>query len=331
MLNRSQNLLTWNERATGWALVQLVFLQQSYAHLLRDTQQGRDVGDDLLEKYDLTWSAYNTLVEGSDDLVFANQEGPLAQLKLHFSAFKAIDPLENTLSNEQIERMLATLNHSHAYALQLLNTEFQGFSRQRHERDSVLVDVNRIIVMSLLGLCLCGSLFLLVIQRDRQRMRYIAYHDGLTKLYNRRALQEKMTQLQHEQTPFSTLLIDIDGFKSVNDEYGHGIGDQLLIYLAQKMRAACTKPNFIGRLGGDEFAIVCFTQVSLDLQLEALLAITRVPIMIDGYRCDIGLSIGVSCSRPSHHSWVDALKDADQAMYKAKGMGGNQSQIYDPD
>jgi len=330
MLNKSENLLEWNERATGWALVQLVLLQQSYTHSLRQFQQGADVHEQLLEYYDLTWSAYNTLVEGTDDLAFANKETPTAHLKLHFKAFQAIDPLENTLSDKQIDLMLETLSSSYDYALLLLNTEFQGFSTQRHDRDSALLQVNHIIVVSLLGLCLSGSLFLFIILRDRRRMAYFAYHDRLTKLKNRRALQEKITELQCDKVPFSTLLIDIDGFKSVNDGYGHDVGDKLLIHLATEMSATCTKPNFIGRLGGDEFAIVCFTQASLDIKLEKLLAITSRLIIIDGCRCDVGLSIGISCSRPDHHSWIDVLKEADQAMYKAKEKGGNQFQIYDP-
>jgi len=330
MLKKSEDLLAWNERATGWALVQLVLLQQSYSHSLRQFQQGADVHEQLLEYYDLTWSAYNTLVEGTDDLAFASQETPIAHLKKHFAAFQAIDPLENTLSAQQIDLMLETLGSSYDYALHLLNTEFQGFSMQRHDRDSALLQVNHIIVISLLGLCLSGSLFLFIILRDRRRMTYFAYHDRLTRLKNRRALQEKITELQCDKVQFSTLLIDIDGFKAVNDEYGHDIGDKLLTHLAKEMSATCIKPNFVGRLGGDEFAIVCFTQASLDPKLKKLLAITSSPIVIDGYRCDVGLSIGISYSRPSHHSWVDVLKDADQAMYKAKGMGGNQFQIYDP-
>jgi len=331
MLNKSQRLLTWNERATGWALVQLVLLQQSYNHALLQYQQGKDVYDELLTYYDLNWSAYQTLTEGSDDVAFATKKLQIEQLKLHFKEFKRADPLENKLTDKQVSLMLEQTNRSYNYALELLNYEFQGFSMKRHNRDFVLVKVNKIIVMSLLGLCFSGALFLFIIMRDRRRMTYMAYHDGLTTLKNRHALQEKITWLHDNKAPFCTLLMDIDGFKLVNDQYGHDVGDKLLIYLAQKLKDVCEKPNIVGRLGGDEFALVCLDINSLKQILEALLEITSEVIVIDEFDCDIGLSIGVSCSLPDHDTWIDVLKEADHAMYEAKGRGGNQYKIYDHD
>lgn len=328
VLNKSQKLLEWNERATGWALVQLVILQQSYVNTLRQYQRGDDVHEQLLNYYDLTWSAYKTLIDGSDAFSFSAQEDKIDTLKVHFKIFEASDPLKVRLSKALIDTILEGNKKSHLYAMQLLNYEFQGFSKQRHNRDSVLVRLNQITVISLLGLCLSGALFLSIILRDRRRMTYMAYHDSLTQLNNRSALKEKMTQLQLDKVVFATLLIDVDGFKLVNDKYGHDIGDQLLVYLTRKMSAICKGNDFVGRLGGDEFAIVCFSLTTIDKTLKNLLAITRHAILIEGCTCQVGLSIGVSFSHPSHETWVDLLKDADDAMYQAKQKGGNQYQVY---
>lgn len=331
MLNKSQHLLAWNERATGWALVQLVMLQQSYVNKLAQYQRGEDVYDELLNSYDLTWAAYQTLIEGTNETNFIGEGNRVEQLKQYFKEFEAADPLKVELSGELLAVALDNNNRSHDYAMQLLNYEFQGFSMQRHERDYTLVNLNEIIVMSLFGLCFSGSLFLFIILRDRRRMTYMAYHDALTKLKNRSALQKKITQLHTDKIRFCTLLIDIDGFKLVNDKYGHDVGDKLLIYLAKRMRSICHKPNLVGRLGGDEFALICFTQKALDEIIKELLAITSSAIQINGCHCEVGLSIGGSYSRANHETWIEVLKNADQAMYKAKAKGGNQYQMYDPE
>jgi len=329
MMNKSKNLLSWNERATGWALVQLVLLEQAYINTLLEYKRGEDVFDQLLIDYDLTWSAYNTIIEGTDDLAYVVKKQGLQQLEKNFKEFEAADPLVITLSKEQIDIILDNTYQSNAYAMDLLNYEFQEFSKQRHKRDFTLVNVNKITFISLLLLCCCGGLFLFVILQDRRRIFYMAYHDSLTKLNNRSALKEKITQLQCNKANFITLLIDIDGFKSVNDRYGHDIGDQLLIHLAQEMNKRCYSPCFIARLGGDEFAIISFDQSKLISFVEKLLSITQAPITIQQHDCDVGLSIGISFSNPEHDTWVDILKDADSAMYQAKLKGGNQYQIYD--
>lgn len=331
MVNKSQSLLAWNERATGWALVQLVLLQQTYVNTLIHLQHGEDVYDDLLDSYDLTWAAYQTLIEGTDEYNFIGADNRLEILKQHFQAFAAEDPLKVKISADSLVISLENNKRAHDYAMKLLNYEFQGLSTQRHEREFALYQLNKIIVMCLLVLCLSGSIFLFVIMRDRRKMTYMAYHDALTKLNNRGALQEKITKLHEDKIRFCTLLMDIDGFKSVNDKYGHDVGDQLLIHISDKMQALCQPPNFVGRLGGDEFALVCFTQKALDEIVEKLLAITQDAIVIDGCRCEVGLSIGISYSRTHHETWIEVLKNADQAMYIAKDKGGNQYHVYDHD
>lgn len=330
MLQKSESLLAWNERATGWALVQLVMLQQDYVNTLQQYQHGEDVYEQILTTYDLTWAAYQTLIEGTDEYKFSGEFERVSQLTEFFRTFEAADPLEVELSGEILAMALENNSRSHDYAMELLNYEFQAFSMQRHERDFYLVQLNKVIVMSLFGLSFSGAIFLFSLLRERRRMTYMAYHDSLTKLMNRVALQERISELQNEKIRFCILLIDIDGFKAVNDQFGHDIGDQLLIYIAHEMSGVCHEPNFIGRLGGDEFALVCFNQQALDQIVRQLLNITRGKITIEDCLCDVGLSIGASHSRTNSESWVEVLKNADVAMYKAKEKGGNQYQLYDP-
>ena len=329
LLNKSQDLLLWNERASGRALVQLVILQQSYITLLIQLTHGESVEQQLVTAYDLTWSAYDVLLEGSKNAYFINDGRRIAKLKNYFSQFQESDPINVQLSGDLLIKALHDAQHAHSYGVQLLNHEFQGYAQETHQRDFELVRLNKIMIMGLLGLTFSGGFFLIVIIRERRHMAYLAYHDPLTKIGNRSALQRKISTLQSQQVKFSALLIDIDRFKLINDKFGHDVGDKLLVFVIQKMSKVCGELNFIGRLGGDEFAIIYLGKNSVEQLALELLAITENIIQIQDSSCDIDFSIGISYSSLGHKTWVDILKEADNAMYQAKGNGGNQYQIYD--
>lgn len=331
MLNRSQNLLSWDERSTGRSLVQLVIIQQSYLSLLAEHMRGEAVYENVLAHYDLTWSAYETVISGTKHAYFMKDARRLVKLKTYFKQFKETDPIENPLLGDHLINALHVTRQAHNYVVGLLNYEYQGISKVRRDRDIELVMLNKVMVFSLICVCFSGGLFLFIIFRDKRRMAYLAYHDPLTKVNNRSALKEKITQLRDANTKFCTLLLDIDRFKSINDNYGHDIGDELLVYLTQKMSSICGEVDFLGRLGGDEFAIIHLSKNAVEQVALNLLEITEKPIQIKGYRCDVGLSIGISYSSNMHEKWVDILKDADNGMYQAKQKGGNQYQIYTPD
>ncbi|WP_193755565.1 GGDEF domain-containing protein [Psychromonas sp. psych-6C06] len=331
MLIKTHNLLSWSERATGRALVHLVVMQQAYLSILALHEHVDDDGADaeLLKHYDLAWSAYETLINGTRHAYFMHDPQNLADLKVHFKTFKKNDPKNNALVNDKLRNALQQTQQAHTYLLGLLNHEFQGFARLNHERDIKLVNINHVLVSSLFGVSFSTGLFLFIIFRDRRRMAYLAYHDALTGIANRVSLKEKITQLQNNKVDFCSLLIDIDGFKSINDTYGHDIGDELLIHLANEMKAVCGERHFLGRLGGDEFAIVHLDRRGIEQMSQQLLTITANKIVIKGCQCDVGLSIGISCAMAEHESWVDVLKSADDAMYTAKERGGNQYQMHE--
>ncbi|WP_157822360.1 GGDEF domain-containing protein [Psychromonas sp. Urea-02u-13] len=330
LLNKSHDLLLWNERASGRALVQLVILQQSYLSIMMQYQRGDEVADELLTYYDLTWSAYDVLLKGSKNAYFMSDGWRASKLNNYFTRFKMTDPTKVKLSGELLTVALHNTREAHNYIVELLNFEFQGYSQETHQHDFELVRVNKIMIMGLFGLTFSGTIFLLIIIRERRQMTYLAYHDPLTRLANRSALKEKITALQKKKTSFCALLIDIDRFKAINDSYGHDIGDKLLIRLTEKMTLVCSESDFIARLGGDEFTIICQSKSVVEAMALSLLSITDNVIDIDGKSCDVGMSIGISFSRTKHFAWVDILKEADDAMYQAKEKGGGKYQTYDP-
>jgi diguanylate cyclase (GGDEF)-like protein len=171
----------------------------------------------------------------------------------------------------------------------------------------------------------------------RERLSEQAMLDPLTGLFNRRFFTDVMTRrfemARHEGLSAAVLLIDLDGFKQVNDTRGHPVGDALLSQVADRLRLCCGPEDLVMRLGGDEFAIVrlCRQQrrdaTSLARFIVGELART---IEVDGYHLRISASVGVSLYPSGGEHLNDMLRTADIALYFVKADGGDAYRIFDP-
>lgn len=155
---------------------------------------------------------------------------------------------------------------------------------------------------------------------------HFAHHDELTGLPNRCLFQDRlnqsMAQADRQRKPVALLFIDLDEFKTVNDELGHNVGDLLLREVAWRLSASIRGGDTACRYGGDEFLILltdidseCGVAASID-KIRARLA---EPYCLDGQTVSITASIGAAVYRQDGQSCVDLLKKADSAMYRAKG------------
>jgi len=181
----------------------------------------------------------------------------------------------------------------------------------------------------LLSMMLLGLLTTLVLyqRRGARHMRALAMTDELTGAPNRRAVLTLLETLlpQEDALPCSILVIDIDHFKSVNDQHGHQVGDETLRVLTAKLQRAVAAPALLGRLGGEEFVVVLPNTGPHDAHLIADRIRAQVPL-IDlarwlGERC-ITISIGVTTSTPAD-TVTSMLRRADAALYAAKSAGRN--------
>lgn len=162
-------------------------------------------------------------------------------------------------------------------------------------------------------------------------INYYAYYDYLTGLPNRRQFENKLDKAIEEakinNQTFGILLVDIDGFKQVNDTYGHEIGDQLLIITAKKLSTLLDDKGFVGRLGGDEFSIIIPDIITVDYlneMAETLVQLISRPIIIENCHIHITASIGVTLYPTGGTDIRMLLRNADLAMYQAKQQGKNQ-------
>lgn len=168
-----------------------------------------------------------------------------------------------------------------------------------------------------------------------QELRRLAFHDTLTGLHNRAYLLDRLEQtLRHRNGPtdaVALLLIDLDGFKEVNDTLGHASGDELLVVTADRLRMCLPDAHLAVRLGGDEFVIlmdgVCGAQEAVDVARSILWAVSQ-PLMIDDREVSIGASIGVALADTADANSEILLAQADKAMYAAKARGKGCIRLY---
>jgi diguanylate cyclase (GGDEF)-like protein/PAS domain S-box-containing protein len=188
-----------------------------------------------------------------------------------------------------------------------------------------------------------GAQFRIVAVRDiserkeaAERIAHLAFHDALTGLPNRHVFTEHLEQAVARAAgagdPLAVLCIDLDGFKAVNDMYGHPAGDALLVAAAQRLRAVVRGHELIARLGGDEFAVVQAGEVQPD---HAGLLAKRIgdalaePFALGRDMVRISGSIGVALFPADAASPQDLIKNADMALYRAKAEGPGAVRFYE--
>lgn len=194
------------------------------------------------------------------------------------------------------------------------------------------------IAMSMLG---SMGFILMIMEKADRKIRSLAMIDSLTGNYNRRAFMEmaekEYAYSQRNGLPLAVLMLDIDYFKKVNDEYGHLAGDAVLVAVAKLLSAGLRKQDTLGRWGGEEFCILLPNtndEGAMILAEKLRLLIVNTPIHALDKVLSITTSIGVTVCTPGcktcMQSFPQLLNDADAALYQAKRQGRNQSILQAP-
>ena len=169
-----------------------------------------------------------------------------------------------------------------------------------------------------------------------ERLRYLAEHDDLTGLHNRRALLSHLDErlAAGQPGPVSTLFFDLDRLKAINDYLGHTAGDWFIRVLAERLRRSGDGENLIARLGGDEFVVVpraAMDEAAATALAHQLQSALREQVSIDGEVLTRTVSIGVAQGTPGVDTTSDLLRRADQAVLTAKNSGGNKVAVFTDD
>jgi diguanylate cyclase (GGDEF)-like protein len=174
-------------------------------------------------------------------------------------------------------------------------------------------------------------------RRSEVKIEYMAHHDALTDLANRVLLNERLEQALGQRIHLKQLVavhhLDLDQFKAVNDTFGHPAGDKLLKIVAERLRALVRETDTVARMGGDEFVVV---QAPIADPGEATALAQRIiasmsePFEIDGHQAVIGASVGIAVGPGDGLRPDKLLRNADLALYRAKGDGRGTLRFFEP-
>ena len=175
------------------------------------------------------------------------------------------------------------------------------------------------------------------LKEHERQLEHIAHYDVLTTLPNRVLLADRlrqgMAQAMRRKQPLAVAYLDLDGFKAVNDQHGHEVGDRLLMTVATRMKQATREGDTLARLGGDEFVAVLLdlSDVAASvLMLNRLLTAAAMPVHVDDLELQVSASVGVTFFPQTDEVDADQLlRQADQAMYQAKLAGKNRYHVFD--
>jgi diguanylate cyclase (GGDEF)-like protein len=172
-------------------------------------------------------------------------------------------------------------------------------------------------------------------RRSEEKLRYLAHHDYLTGLVNRTLFQDRLAHMiiraKRYGQRFALVFLDLDGLKNINDTLGHDVGDELLKMAAQRLRSCVRTSDTLARLGGDEFTALLENigddQVCADIA-KNILTVTRQPYLLAEQEVEVTWSIGIAIYPQDGSDTSTLLRNADQAMYRAKQQGRNRYFFY---
>jgi len=172
-------------------------------------------------------------------------------------------------------------------------------------------------------------------KQEQQKLEYLAHYDGLTGLPNRTLFADRFAVAsalcKRHQSLLAVCYIDLDGFKAVNDNFGHKAGDLLLVEVATRLKNCLREEDAVSRQGGDEFTMLLtnFENIrNLELILKRIQRVLATPLAFEGEMLNVTASIGLSLYPRDDNDLDTLLKHADEAMYQAKLKGRNQYEIY---
>ncbi|TDK33525.1 putative bifunctional diguanylate cyclase/phosphodiesterase [Luteimonas terrae] len=174
------------------------------------------------------------------------------------------------------------------------------------------------------------------LHKANQELTYLALHDNLTKLPNRLLLEDRLEHAIRRAVRngqrFALLFIDLDGFKAVNDAYGHPVGDRLLVQVARHLTAEIRAEDTLARLGGDEFVVLADIREPGDAATLAdkLLHAVSMPVLLERGELNVTGSIGLAIFGADGTSARELMANADAAMYSAKEQGRNVYCFFEP-
>lgn len=241
---------------------------------------------------------------------------------------RIMEKVVQAMSKDDVENMLKRWNRVDIVS---------GIKSEVYWRNiSIFVGIASIIILVILIWNRRLKSEILLREKAEQKLRHLASHDPMTALPNRSLLIDRLKQAMSHHSRnnknIAILFLDLDGFKEVNDTFGHDVGDELLIQISERLLSLSRNSDTVARFGGDEFVILA-TNLNDSNQAakvaEKIIADLSDPFVLSRATVNVGVSIGIAKYPQSGHDATVLIKAADDAMYAVKANGKNSYQFAD--
>lgn len=326
ILNETNKLADSYSSQRNQATWFLFHLAKEYRELMFEASHlGDDHGHLVGVKlhYDLTWSRFDTMLSSreSDDFMSITQEKAI--ISDMFERFKALEPLMLQVSEQDPDSIKAFY-----FPAAKLHREVSDYVNQIFRVSNPILlekkqQANKLNILQSILLCLfiiCVLLIWFIFHQELKHSRMLAMTDPLTNLNNRFALFENTSKLSSSVLDVTVFLLDLNGFKAVNDKYGHKAGDMVLEEVACRLSSLTNYDCKSYRLGGDEFAIVLNeTQEGISQSLERDIDLLFAqPFIYENIELTVSTSLGAASYPEDSDNIDELLMLADQRMYRMK-------------
>ncbi|KKA45981.1 MULTISPECIES: GGDEF domain-containing protein [unclassified Salinivibrio] len=323
--------LTSSQSKLVWYMLSLSKEYDALMTLLARYQGGKSSFDNVAVQHEILWSRFPVAINMAREHT-ASQPNPRMLLNAIYRDLQASEASFYALrfSTHNIGDVMARYRQQRQqledYFAQTLSLPGNGY----REHTRLLNQLGQLTTMMTLGMMAVGATVLLLIAHDAKRYYKLAREDQLTGLNNRHWLFDALNHRFATSTEgVAILVIDLDGFKAINDTHGHDVGDVFLRTLAKRFADELPSHAVIARLGGDEFAaIIPYQEANMPGEIATTLVnIAQRQSVLLGHRCKVSASIGLAFGQ-NNISGERLLRYADTAMYAAKHGGKNQYRVY---
>ncbi|WP_160296956.1 GGDEF domain-containing protein [Photobacterium halotolerans] len=316
-VSKDQNLASWFMMQLGDEYNEFIYQLQRY-------EAGRADHNDVLLQYEILLSRFNSIQVNSQVNRLHSTFGSLQSFNHHYQIVKGYEVSLQQLTPQNVAKLTLTIKDNYD---QLMNYALKTFLFTNNVLRSKLdkfISLRWLIHASLFSTLLIGVMMIYLLMKESKTHHQLAMYDSLTGIHNRLWLNRKLKDLEKGGKDFAFFLIDLNGFKEVNDTLGHGAGDQLLKTVARRLDNLTHDGMYVARMGGDEFAVIQVFPQSVNqayvsnFLMNTLDHVLKIPIQLRHRELSLSASIGLSVYTPGSKSLSELLQEADFAMYEMK-------------
>ncbi|AJR09389.1 GGDEF domain-containing protein [Photobacterium gaetbulicola] len=324
-LKRNSDVIANSQNEVAWYVLQLNKEYAEFHHQLHRYSVGTSDHNDMMLQYEILWSRFKTILTNTHISHIYHFDGAYHQISKQFAYIQSIESQLLALQPGEPESdLIKQVKDNYENLVIFLSHKFRLSSGDLLKKVKATHAMKMLIYFLLCAIVLLGGILLWSLWLESKSMRKLAMSDTLTGIHSRLWLNHQLNELIEAKQPFRFYLIDLDGFKTVNDTLGHHAGDTLLKTVANRLAALSGEHYHVARMGGDEFAVIESLSVQHEINIsQKLLNSFQQPAMLNGKPFAISASIGSSEYPLNASSMSEVLQQADFAMYEVKQRGKN--------